>query len=53
MASLNQNMDCRPPTGHTFLTIGQDLFSIQDYVNEMYNFSLHEYMNRSSTAHEE
>ena len=32
---------CRPPAGHTYLTIGQDLFSIQEYLNAQYNASLH------------
>mmetsp|Transcript_32319 Transcript_32319/g.39711 ORF Transcript_32319/g.39711 Transcript_32319/m.39711 type:complete len:484 (-) Transcript_32319:47-1498(-) len=33
---------CRPPSGSTYLTIGQDLFSIQEYVTSLYNQSLHE-----------
>ena len=41
---------CRPPNGHTFLAIGQDLFSIQDYVTEMYNFSLHEYIDQKNAT---
>jgi len=32
---------CQPPSGSTYLTIGQDLFSIQEYVTEQYNMSLH------------
>mmetsp|Transcript_16234 Transcript_16234/g.21243 ORF Transcript_16234/g.21243 Transcript_16234/m.21243 type:complete len:508 (-) Transcript_16234:169-1692(-) len=38
---------CQPSHGHTYLTIGQDLFSIQDYVTQMYNYSLHDYMRTS------
>jgi len=34
-------MSCRPPTNTTYLTIGQDLFSISEYVNSQYNYSLH------------
>jgi len=33
---------CRPSSGKTYLTIGQDLFSIQEYVSSEYNFSLHD-----------
>jgi hypothetical protein len=29
-----------PPSSHTYVTIGQDLFSIQDYVTRLYNYSL-------------
>lgn len=32
---------CRPPKGSTYLTIGQDLFSINEYVLSLYNASLH------------
>jgi len=32
---------CRPPKGSTYLAIGQDLFSIQEYVTAQYNASLH------------
>jgi hypothetical protein len=32
---------CRPPQGKTFLTIGQDFFSIQEYIQSQYNASLH------------
>jgi hypothetical protein len=35
------NKECRPPAGKTFLTIGQDLFSIQEYLDEQFNASLH------------
>ena len=35
------NMECRPPYGKTYLTIGQDLFSIQEYLDSQYNASLH------------
>lgn len=36
------NKECRPPAGKTFLTIGQDLFSIQEYLDEQFNASLHQ-----------
>ena len=32
---------CAPPAGQTYLCIGQDLFSIDNYVREQYNYSLH------------
>ena len=32
---------CRPPEGKTYLTIGQDFFSIQEYLLSQYNASLH------------
>lgn len=32
---------CRPPKGSTYLAIGQDLFSISDYITSIYNASLH------------
>ncbi|KAG7348473.1 cellulase H protein [Nitzschia inconspicua] len=32
---------CRPPPGNTFLAIGQDFFSIQEYIQSQYNTSLH------------
>lgn len=32
---------CRPPRGKTYLTIGQDFFSIQEYLLSQYNASLH------------
>jgi hypothetical protein len=32
---------CRPPPGHTYLAIGQDFFSIQEYIQSQYNASLH------------
>jgi hypothetical protein len=32
---------CKPPPGKTYLTIGQDFFSIQEYVMSQYNASLH------------
>ena len=34
-------MSCRPPTNSTYLAIGQDLFSIDEYVKSQYNYSLH------------
>lgn len=44
--TTNANRNCRPPHGHTYLTIGQDLFSIQEYLDSQYNASLH----RNSTT---
>jgi len=37
----NASCSNRPPPGKTYLTIGQDLFSINEYVIEQYNASLH------------
>ena len=37
---------CLPPQGKTYLTIGQDLYSIQEYLAEQQNASLHWYMDR-------
>ena len=34
---------CRPPVNTTYLTIGQDLFSINDYVMSQYNYTLHHF----------
>ena len=42
MDGHNPDYTCRPKQqGHTYLTIGQDLFSIENYVVEQYNASLH------------
>jgi hypothetical protein len=32
---------CEPPAGKTYLTIGQDLAAIQDYVTDQFSYSLH------------
>ena len=41
-SSTINDYSCRPQQhDHTYLTIGQDLFSIQNYVLEQYNASLH------------
>ena len=40
----SKNRSCQPPSGHTYLTIGQDLLSIQDYVMTQYNASLHRHL---------
>ena len=40
----NNNNNCRPPPGQVYLTIGQDLFAVEDYLNSVYNASLHEYI---------
>jgi hypothetical protein len=37
---------CLPPAGKTYLTIGQDLYSIQEYMTEQQNATLHWYMKR-------
>jgi len=37
----NEKSSCRPPRGKTYLTIGQDFFSIQEYILSQYNASLH------------
>ena len=34
---------CRPDPGSTYLAIGQDLFSIAEYLREQYNVSLHQF----------
>jgi hypothetical protein len=42
-----------PPAGKTYLTIGQDLFSIEGYLRDQYNYSLHQYLshhNKSSSS---
>ena len=33
-----------PPAGQTYLVIGQDLFSVDNYLREQYNYSLHQYL---------
>ncbi|KAL7559195.1 hypothetical protein ACA910_013201 [Epithemia clementina (nom. ined.)] len=47
---VDQKNVCRPPNGHTYLTIGQDLFAIHNYVDEMYDYRLHEYMRRKNSV---
>ena len=39
----NRVSPCRPPTNTTYLAIGQDLFSINEYVTSQYNYSLHHF----------
>ena len=39
---------CRPPPGTTYLCIGQDLFSVNEYVTSQYNYSLHKDINSTS-----
>lgn len=34
-------LHCHPPAGRTYLSIGQDLFSIEEYLDTQYNASLH------------
>lgn len=41
-------MSCRPPANSTYLTIGQDLFSINEYVTSQYNYSLHRRLNSTN-----
>lgn len=41
-------MSCRPPANSTYLTIGQDLFSISEYVTSQYNYSLHQRLNSTN-----
>jgi len=42
---------CRPPTGTTYLCVGQDLFSVDEYVMSQYNYSLHaDIMNSTAEA---
>jgi hypothetical protein len=36
----NKDHSCQPPSGKTYLTIGQDFFSIQEYLLSQYNASL-------------
>mmetsp|Transcript_11167 Transcript_11167/g.24211 ORF Transcript_11167/g.24211 Transcript_11167/m.24211 type:complete len:450 (+) Transcript_11167:263-1612(+) len=43
-------MSCRPPTNSTYLVIGQDLFSISEYVTSQYNYSLHQHMNSTGNG---
>lgn len=45
-------MSCRPPVNTTYLTIGQDLFSISEYVNSQYNYSLHHAIKTNSTLND-
>ncbi|KAL7462761.1 hypothetical protein ACHAXS_003134 [Conticribra weissflogii] len=39
-----QRPSCRPPANSTYLAIGQDLFSVSEYVSSQYNYSLHQYI---------
>lgn len=41
--STSSAASCRPDPGSTYLAIGQDLFSIAEYLREQYNASLHEF----------
>uniref|UniRef100_A0A6T6HVZ4 GH26 domain-containing protein n=1 Tax=Craspedostauros australis TaxID=1486917 RepID=A0A6T6HVZ4_9STRA len=45
-----KDTSCQPAAGHTWLTIGQDLLSIQRYVTDQYDASLHR--NQSLFVHE-
>ena len=44
---------CLPPHGKTYLTIGQDLYSIQEYLEEQQNATLHWYMKSMARHHKE
>ena len=44
---------CRPPVNTTYFVIGQDLFSIDEYVNSQYNYSIHRRMDNFSDINEE
>mmetsp|Transcript_10477 Transcript_10477/g.14994 ORF Transcript_10477/g.14994 Transcript_10477/m.14994 type:complete len:441 (-) Transcript_10477:480-1802(-) len=48
---MSNEAACRPPSGTTYLCVGQDLFSVNEYVTSQYNYSLHADIN--STAEEE
>jgi hypothetical protein len=41
---------CAPPQHRTYLTIGQDLFSIHQYLMEQYNASLHSTIRNQSSS---
>jgi hypothetical protein len=43
-------MSCRPPPNSTYLAIGQDLFSIDEYVKSQYNYSLHHPSSNNDSA---
>ena len=43
-------MSCRPPPNSTHIAIGQDLFSIDEYVKSQYNYSLHHPSNDDSST---
>lgn len=43
-------MSCRPPTNSTYLVIGQDLFSINEYVTSQYNYSLHHQLSSTNNG---
>ena len=42
---------CLPPNGKTYLTIGQDLYSIQEYLQAQENATLHWYMKSVAPPH--
>ena len=41
MLTRKKDTSCQPPNGKTYITIGQDFYSIQEYVTSQYNASLH------------
>lgn len=43
---------CRPPVNTTYLVIGQDLFSIDEYVKSQYNYSIHSRIDEISANEE-
>jgi hypothetical protein len=42
--------NCEPPAKKTYLTIGQDLFAIEGYLREQYNYSLHQYLSHHNAT---
>jgi hypothetical protein len=48
---VTPSSSCRPSRGETYLTIGQDFFSIQEYVMSQYNTSLHHAIVNGSRTH--
>jgi len=50
MVKQKRGCACRPVSPQqTYLTIGQDLFSIGEYLREQYNASLHELVSNNAS----
>lgn len=47
---LSNIMSCRPPANSTYLVVGQDLFSVGEYMTSQYNYSLHRRWNSTNAA---
>ncbi|KAK1743629.1 hypothetical protein QTG54_005226 [Skeletonema marinoi] len=47
---MSSEAACRPPAGSTYLCVGQDLFSVNEYVMSQYNYSLHVDINSTADA---